>query len=416
MPEYELYIMDDGAIGQRRIEPGVPPEPVVPPRGEGTSECDRCGVRAWDEDMTFVTSDYGQVHPWCSTCTEYRTFLCGECETVYSVRFMSRLTVEDRTICGTCAEDLPFCEECGEYYQMEEAHRHPARAIKSYSHKPRAVFHPEIPPVTNMNGNRNDLATGTLVDARTARAIPRQSVLQFGIELEVENHGNEDTNEAAWDFMHQFDESILCLKYDGSLMDGFEIVVHPRSLASWHEFAPRFGDALMDLRRKGFQAWSDAHCGLHIHSSKAGYDGVAHVTRFGMLFARNEEEWIRVAGRDTRNNACNYASFSALRQGGVGNKAKGLYPTGHTDAVNLHSSGQPTTETRIWRPSLAGSGRVISSIEFVHAAIEYTRTMTARDVAAGSIRWDQFVQYIKEHEYPQAQFVLGGGRFEKVSS
>jgi hypothetical protein len=216
--------------------------------------------------------------------------------------------------------------------------------------------------------------------------------------------------------MDKFNEEVLCLKHDGSLDDGFEIVVQPRSLESWRDFAPEFGRALLDLRSQGFRAWNNSHCGLHVHTSKIAYDGVSHVTRFGLLFARNEEPWIKISGRDTRTEGHNYASFSSLRRGGVANKAKGLYPTAHEDAVNLFSSGQPTTESRIYRPSLAGSGRTIAAIEFQHAAIEYTRNLTARDVAAGYLRWSEFTRYIAEHEYPQAQFVLGGGRFEKVSS
>ena len=373
--------------------------------------CERCNRPS--DQFYEVSLGRHETELWCYNCRMSTALMCEGCQVTYSTRYVYMTTVGDYHFCGECVERLPFCDECEEYYLdgMEDQHQHRERVINSYSHKPGAVFHPEYPRML-----AQPRYGATPVTFPEGKPIDRRSLLQFGIELEVENEGRESLESVAYDFFSNFDASILCLKHDGSLYNGFEIVTQPRSLESWRNFAPEFGTALLELRRRGFRSWNNNHCGLHIHASNIAFDGASHLTRFGLLFSRNEEGWISVAGRDTRNNGCNYASFDGLRRGGVANKAKGLYPTEHTDAVNLNTHYQPTVEVRIWRPSLAGSGRVMSSIEFVHAAIEYTRSITSHDIGAGALRWTEFVKYIAEHDYPQAQFVLGGGRFEKVNS
>jgi hypothetical protein len=336
------------------------------------------------------------------------------------------ITIAGRVVCTECAaETHTNCGNCGSWIEHRHADAHfdncesqddyyGNNVIRDYSFKPRAVFHPRLPAFSFENARiaHNDNSRSRVLGA-DGKAINRSSLLQFGIELEVENSGEEDnaTSDVARAFYEKFNTNTLTLKYDSSLYDGFEIVCQPRSLASWREFAPEFGSALLWLRSQGFRSWSNDSCGLHVHASKVAYNGPAHVARYGMLFSRNEEQWVRIAGRRS-----SYASFSELREGGIMRKARGVCRPGHFDAVSLNSNGQPTTETRIWRPSLAGAGRVLTAVEFGHAAIEYTRLMTSRDVSMGALNWNHFVQYMNEHEYPSAQFVLGGGKFELTES
>ena len=399
-------------------------------------QCFGCNNHEIEADFERVIVRNGLTAAWCNRCIRLHTRTCDECGDRYSTSNNDMPLIDGIRYCLACVEishvycngcnawvgcpedDDEYCsgechfDTCVRYLHMQEANGdgeyYDNNVIRDYSYKPAAVFHPGLPRYTweNRRLAKDDHSRSRVIDLE-GKPLKRSILLQFGIELEVENDYGDNTQEMAREYHERFNPDVLTLKHDGSLYNGFEIVVQPRSLASWRDFAPEFGDSLLWLRKQGARAWSNDRCGLHIHASKVAYDGPSHVARFGMLFARNEEGWVKVARR-----RASYASFSELRSGGVLNKAQGKARTGHADAVNLNSSGQPTTETRIWRPSLAGSGRVIAALEFVDAAIAFTRLMTVRDVRLGALEWPNFAQYVDEHEYPQAQFVLAGGKYE----
>ena len=397
--------------------------------------CPGCNQMVIAANLERVIVRNGRTADWCRRCISNHSIECGGiCGDRYSSSHNDMPRVDGITYCLACVEENHvYCSGCNAWVGCDEngdddhcngechfdncdryqrnnsdGEYYGNSVIRDYSYKPAAVFHPALPRFSweNRRMARDDHSRSRVIDLE-GKPLKRSILLQFGIELEVENDYGDNTQEIAREFYEKFNPDVLTLKHDGSLYNGFEIVVQPRSLASWREFAPEFGNALLWLREAGCRAWSNDRCGLHIHASKVAYDGPSHVARFGMLYARNEFGWVKIAHR-----RASYASFSELRSGGILNKAQGKVGTGHADAVNLNSYGQPTTEIRIWRPSLAGSGRVIAALEFVDASIAFTRLMTVRDVRLGALEWPNFVQYVNEHEYPLAQFVLGGGKFE----
>ena len=411
---------------------GTMPDIFPPLEYEETVMCDRCERTQFlaDNDLGEVVARHGPEN-WCRHCRMLATLDCVSCGNTYRLNNTDTQVdeVEDEGyFCQNCLENGPYshCDDCEIWFNYElEDHDHASRRsersgdIHNYSHKPEPEFHPVLPSWSFRWGTGpmpyriDDYSKGQLCDY-SGMPLNRADFAQFGVELETENQGNEDTRDIAREFMAKFDESILCLKEDSSLNDGFEIVTMPRSLASWREFSPVFGEALLGIRERGMRSWSASNAGLHIHASKIAFNGPSHVARFGLLFTQNEENWVHVAKR--RSN--NYASFDQMRDHGVVKSAKCQGGTSHFDAVNLDTADQPTVEVRIWRGSLAGAGRVIASIEFVAAAIEYTRDMTANDVLNGSLEWYKFAEFIKSNDYSQAQFVIDGGFYEasKVDS
>jgi hypothetical protein len=311
---------------------------------------------------------------FCQTCHDAGAlFECYECENVFrTAETAAHRSRYGNSYCDTCAqESLTWCDVHDEYdCDCENSDFSIERYgyILPYSTKPDPIFHGD-------------------------------TQLQFGIELEVEatRGDRQDMARSVW----YLGEENVYVKSDGSLHHGFEIVSHPRDLDSWREWT-RFGEKLYELRTQGAKAWRADTCGLHIHVARDGFDSLAHQARFALLFARNANQWKKVAGRDAA-----YASFRGFAYNGVVNKVKFPNMAGHSDAVNL--GNRHTIEVRIWRPSLA-FGRVLAALEFCHSAVEYTRAIRygARDE---QLTWKSYADWVIAHEYPHAKKVLAGGRF-----
>lgn len=370
--------------------------------------CDECGELFRSNSMYTVENGYRHnTLSFCQVCYETTTFSCGACGTDWTDGSCSYSTA-DGTVGECCVSNYTFCDICGADVDEGcdcDSSRH---GINNYGYKPNPIFHPSLPPAMRRThvGMSTDPACGVIVDYEGKR-IDRSTLPQFGIELEVECDTFMGRDNNAVYMANEFDTSELYLKEDGSLSMGFEIVTHPRSLDSWREFASgKFGEALEGLRQNDVRAWDNRNCGLHIHVSRIAFNGRPHLARFALLFGENETEWVRVAGRRT-----SYANFDSLRNGGLVKKA--MFRAGnHMDAVNF--SPRETVEVRIWRPSLKVN-RVIASIEFCHAALEYTRNITVADVANGALDFRPFSKFVMNHDYPMAQRVLGGETFRNAT-
>ena len=230
--------------------------------------------------------------------------------------------------------------------------------------------------------------------------------LFFGIELETEmTSGVHISDGIDILYLYSNEERNFYMKEDGSLHNGIEIVSHPRTLASWTEYATNFAKALKAGHENGVRAWHKPNCGMHIHCSRSGFRSDAHTARFGLLFARNAGMWQHIAGRVSA-----YASFGGLSNGQVIEKAKVPWRANHSDAINY--SPDSTIEVRIWRPSMC-INRVMASIQFTAAAVEYTRHMPMGKHKS-ALHWAAFVHYLQSNSetYPDALAVLNGQGFQ----
>jgi len=238
-------------------------------------------------------------------------------------------------------------------------------------------------------------------------SVPRQSLAYFGVELETEPNSWTAHREGLSIFSDSPVNGAVYGKRDGSLDDsGVEWVTHPRTLAAWQSWRD-FGQFTEQLRRAGWRSWDAPSCGLHVHASRAAFDGSSHLARLVYFFRRNEEGLKQFAGRSS-----GWARFDQLRRGSISAKVKGETPD-HYDALNL--SGLATVEFRIFKPSLR-FGRVLASVELCAALIEFTRPLTAIELA--SANWATFTAYARANSdtYPHCVAVLAGHRFNTSES
>lgn len=319
----------------------------------------------------------------CTLCSENYDLdnmeVCGSCgtHTTYSLSY-SEYRGED--LCRLCYEQYIECNDCGYEYYEDDGHacedndddsNEGDGYIHSYSHKPRPIFH-------------------------------GQAAYHMGIELEVERRGDSIRHgEMAHDIISKLGEEVVYNKWDGSLSDGFEIVTHPHSLDKYHALDWTFLD---DLKDNGYRSWNTRSCGLHVHVSRSAFrgsstlSGEAHQLRFLKFIYDNQRQACRIAGRVSQ-----WAKWDD-KGNLVAKVKKGVNSAGHYSAVNTENSS--TIEVRIFRGSLRKE-RVLSAIEFVHASVEFTRSLkiVPKDKP---LSWSRFVAYVvnESNTYPNLLTII----------
>ena len=358
--------------------------------------CQRCDSVGSTND-SFNTVDGNDI--WCEDCIDRRAHWCESCEGYNSD---SSFYISDRGEywCVPCADSNAYwCEDCDEYNAdgcdrcSDEMSNDGVRLIHDYSYRPDAIFH------------------STNKDER----------LFFGIEIEVEARDN--LRESA-EYAHQLESMDLAyLKHDGSLNNGFEIVTHPMSHDFFKNEAQDFFAIMEGLRsREGIRvkSWDTRTCGLHIHISRTGFNGGAHMHRFLNLVYSNPEFYSTLAGRTSDQ----WAKFTDIYHREYKRDANGdrifSQDTGYEietkrtfkhkldnnrnsdrySAVNTNNHA--TLEMRIFRGSVNGD-TIKSQLDLAHASVEYTRNLTIQDVTQGALTSDNFMWYIfeNEHLYPE---------------
>jgi hypothetical protein len=269
-----------------------------------------------------------------------------------------------------------------------------SRLIHDYSYRPDAIFH------------------STNKDER----------LFFGIEIEVE--AKDDLRESA-EYAHQLESMDLAyLKHDGSLNNGFEIVTHPMSHDFFKNEASDFFAVMEGLRsQQGIRvkSWDTKTCGLHIHISRTGFSGGAHMHRFLNLVYSNPDLYSTLAGRTSDQ----WAKFTDIIQreyarNSEGDRVPDLINGGYqiiSKRSFMHKLGsernsdrysavntlnRETLEMRIFRGTV-NSETVKAHLDLAHASVEYTRTLTVQDVREGALSADNFMWYVFQNEalYPE---------------
>lgn len=296
--------------------------------------------------------DAEEVHE-CENCANYTT----------NVHWSEQ---RERELCDVCFNEPWECGECG--YEIEEGydhecHREPNSVIYNYSYKPSAQFF----------GNDD---------------------YYFGLELEVENIHDWGCENGAQLVQDELGSRVYC-KSDGSLSDGFEIVTHPHSFEAFKSIN---WSVLDMLRRKGFRSWDTSTCGLHVHISrtafrKNGKRDEAHELRFQKLIYDNGMHVRAIAGRSSA-----YARFND--KGKLVPKVKYGQSEDRYEAINVQNDH--TLEVRVFRGSLKPQ-RVLSAVEFLHSAIEYTRNMKVNP-KDNQLSWIRFMAYVLDNKEKYQNF------------
>ena len=333
--------------------------------------CERC------DSIESINNDWHNVsdEAWCQSCYEDYANWCDSCEQGYEGDSYS---MADRhgSFCENCITNgTSYCDSCGEYYYNgcqdhdENGDDLNARVIHDYSYRPDAIFH----------------------------STDKEARLFFGMEIEVEaKNGDRSTQANGAERAQQLEPlDIAYLKSDGSLMCGFEIVTHPMTYDYFTNEIPEFWDTLTDLKdRYDMKSWATRTCGLHIHISRTGFNGGAHLHRFLKLVYDNQRLYEAIAGRSSDQ----WAKFTDnTNWQGVKSYADKVNNGRNTDRYSaINCQNRETVEMRIFKGSLKESF-VRSALDLAHASVEYTRGLSVRDVRQGALSESNFMTYIQDN-------------------
>jgi hypothetical protein len=186
-----------------------------------------------------------------------------------------------------------------------------------------------------------------------------------------------------------------------------------------HDFykneAKELWDTLEALRNRAgirVKAWDASTTGLHIHISRTGFTGGAHMHRFLRLVYDNQTLYEAIAGRSSSR----WAKFDDAQTDYVTEDEEGtrewksrrnlkskLDNARNSDRYSaVNTQNHATLEMRIFRSSV-NSDTVKSFIDLAHASVEYTRGLSVRDIRQGALDSDIFTQYIRDNSalYPE---------------
>lgn len=218
--------------------------------------------------------------------------------------------------------------------------------------------------------------------------------LYLGMELELEirnatSRKIEECAELANDALEHGDLGYL--KYDGSLRYGFEIVTHPMS---YPYFVERFPwEMLRKLREEG--GYTNSHCGIHVHVSRAGFKGESHQYKWLAWWHRSKDEVTAFARRDPED----YASFNQRERQNVKQYAKGRrygsrWSAERYSAVNV--TPPDTYEVRVFRSTL-DKIKAQACLGLVDSSVKYTDQLRAHDALKnGAWGWSGYRSWLFE--------------------
>jgi hypothetical protein len=364
------------------------PELNAPEPPEAAWRCPSRRAICTEDAFGNVEWHDGTTQVVCRRCYR-RSNICFECGNRYTeenIVYTSR-----GVVCERCREENSYeeCANCGETFHPRDdhdfSHDDPddydeygsGEGLHSYDYRPRMIFH------TGASGADDPFYLGIEVEMQSGG-----NLIGHGIDMVRDMTGGDESN--------------LYCKRDGSIGDGMEVVSHPRTLRSWHEFT-EFFDLMNALRKAGWRGWNTSEeCGVHVHLSDTAFeDGERHLWAFQRLFYDNRKAIVNFSGRDSHwgkldANEDQPLHWTRLKKG-IDSSGWGL---DRYMAVNL--TNNKTTEIRVFRGTTRPE-RIMADIEFVHAACTYARDLTYEDVSSGiGTRWDVFSRWM--HARPEYQF------------
>ena len=337
--------------------------------------CERCDDVGHENDNWFVV-DGREL--WCESCTDRSANWCDSCEE-YTTD--STYYIDDRGTywCESCtSNNTTYCEDCDTYNESGCSECVNNRVVHDYSYRPDPIFH----------------------------STDKNERLFFGMEIEMEARNNYGD---ASEYAYQLEGLDLAyLKQDGSLDCGFELVTHPMSHDYYKNEAHDLFRVIEGLRTNyQVKSWDTRTCGLHIHISRTGFNGGAHMHRFLNLVYSNAALYSALAGRSSER----WAKFSDVDQVKPWEGERDEIGMRHyekfrsfKDKINhgrrsdrysaVNTQNRETLEMRIFRGTV-NSDTLKSQLDLAHASVEYTRVMSVQQVRNGALSADSFMTYIE---------------------
>lgn len=342
----------------------------------GDTVCESCMVLCEScEDILTVDYDYNSVEgqTWCETCTNNNAHWCDLCDS-YFTGYTYGTDDSSDCMCERCYENnTTYCEDCDATYlngcEYNHDEENDTRLVHDYSYRPDPKFH---------------------------SAEDENTRLYFGIEVETEVRGGsyENRRYAAEYAVRLEQEGLAYLKSDGSLECGFEIVSHPMTHSYFMNEASVLWNTIGALKSNyDMMAWGTKTCGLHIHISRAGFNGGSHQHRFLQLVYNNKDFYELLAGRSSSH----WAKFDDNVDPDTGQKSfKHKFNRSGSDRYSaVNTNNRQTLEMRIFRGSL-NTRFIKSCIDLAHASVEFTRVMSVPEVRNHKLDCINLIQYIRE--------------------
>lgn len=327
---------------------------------------------------------------WCEADWENNAWRCYRCDDYYHHESECHY-INDDNYCESCYGVVgAWCEDCEQNYFAEDGCDcgsessqgtrssccGSTRSVHGYGCKP---------PVQFIGSDKHNLF--------------------LGIELETEIRAN-DIQPAA-DFASNALSGIAILKQDSSIgsggYNGFEIVTQPHSHLQFREHSDTLWNTIDTLRRDyNGRSWDAKSCGLHIHMSRAGFNGGAHMHRFLAFVYHNSEPLMKFAGRKSDyarfNDVYKFDEYDKPRLS-FAHKLDRRQSSERYSAVNTQN--RDTLELRFFRGTLNPKG-VLACLDLAHAMAEYTRDLRVSDVRLGALQWDWFADFVEANNgiYP----------------
>lgn len=371
--EMRLIYRRNGNGGERVCRPCVIAGDYV--------SCGECGNHVPSASLTRVGGD-----TYCEDCVDRCVGdceVCGEtCTNVYTDmdderRFYCNRHVAAVWRCDDCCYwNLPGVQDCG---CDREDGENDGPAIHSYHDGPHgsiryhALVKDAVLPVVRKDDDRR---------------------LFLGVELEIESLGGEPRAKLA----RRLCKAIASwCERDGSLSgNGFEWITHPHTFAALRHHKDAITQALADVRGMGGRSYNTTTCGLHIHASRAAFQGTAHVFKLLALIYHNPRVILKLSQRHSFGAMETYATLGESITK-LPSKAKSGPDAWHRYcAINLNP--EHTVEFRFFKGTL-NPASFYRAIEFVDASIEWTRNIPLDDARSFKL-FREYVQKFSKR-YPE---------------
>lgn len=272
--------------------------------------------------------------------------------------------------------------------------------IHEYNYKPNPIILLTKEEEQRLRASGKKHLIESIASVDTARKLRYQSLpMCIGMELEIELVKGKPREQAA-DISGQFDrasnELHLYFKRDSSLMNGFEIVSHPRSIASWMSIKNRFKDLMLEMRKVGFRSYDTGRCGMHFHINRSAFSGDMHIAKFIRFWQENSGLSFALSRR-TESSMAKYAHFqkhkgellaALIYNFGygrtVGLKACHDMPNvalAHHSAVTLTHN---TVEIRIFRGTM-NVNTILTTMEMVAKVLSVTRECSMSNLSVNEL-------------------------------
>jgi hypothetical protein len=321
-------------------------------------KCDQCGEYVNGE---YVNTDISGSVYGIDDEIGHRRYICKNCYNDWK---------KDHTTCDQCGAPVhpsaiingrcPRCHTAYELSRVQSATK--AKKIEGYTKTPGRVFFSTVD-------------TGGC----------------YGVELEVQGG---DESEGLLKALSEYQE--VCLKRDGSVSRGFEIVSYPLSLG-YHKQYAKWDKMFATLERYGYKSHDTTACGYHIHMSRLSFGDTqrkqSRNIAFMLYLGQKFQNQIKKFSRRTNYGYCEfYNSLDYENQTVTRAYQKAVNYNHHNRYMWLNFQNEHTVECRVFRGTLNYT-TFLAAIELLDHMIRLCCTCKD-ETALRALTWDQIVRAI----------------------